>query len=141
MLKICQHILFVLVDSLSSELTMRLRIIILGSLLFISCSLLLQEAMEKGKASYYASKFEGRRTASGEVFRQDSLTAAHKTLPFGTKLKIINLSNDSTVIVKVNDRLSKSSAHVIDLSLKAAKQLNFVRQGITIVTLEKIETH
>ena len=95
--------------------------------------------MEKGKASYYSSKFEGRRTASGEIFRQDSLTAAHKTLPFGTQLKITNISNDSTVIVRVNDRLSKSSAHVIDLSLKAAKQLNFIRQGITTVTLEKIE--
>lgn len=118
---------------------MSLRIVIIGSLFLVLCSFFLQEAMEKGKASYYASKFEGRRTASGEVFRQDSLTAAHKTLPFGTRLKVTNLSNDSIVIVKVNDRLSKSSGHVIDLSLKAAKQLNFVRQGITTVTLEKIE--
>ncbi len=92
--------------------------------------------MEKGKASYYASKFEGRRTASGEVFRQDSLTAAHKTLPFGTQLKVTNLSNDSTVIVRVNDRLSKNSSSIIDVSLKAAKQLNFVQKGITLVTLE-----
>lgn len=126
---------------------MNFRIVIFGSLFFILCSvrpssphaLFLQQAMEKGKASYYSSKFEGRRTASGEIFRQDSLTVAHKTLPFGTQLKITNISNDSTVIVRVNDRLSKSSAHVIDLSLKAAKQLNFIRQGITTVKLEKIE--
>jgi rare lipoprotein A len=117
---------------------MRLSYLSFGSLFFLFSSLLLQEALEKGKASYYSSKFEGRRTASGEVFKQDSLTAAHKTLPFGTRIKVTNLNNDSTVIVKVNDRLSKSSAHIIDLSLKAAKQLNFVRQGITTVTIEKI---
>lgn len=94
--------------------------------------------IQSGKASYYASKFEGRRTASGEVFRQDSLTAAHKTLPFGTKVKVINTKNDSVVFVKINDRLGKNSGNIIDLSLKAAKQLNFVRQGITLVTIEKL---
>ena len=94
--------------------------------------------IQTGKATYYASKFEGRRTASGEIFRQDSLTAAHKTLPFGTKVKVVNTKNDSVVIVKINDRLPKSSSGLIDLTLKAAKQLNFVRQGITIVTIEKL---
>ena len=73
-------------------------------------SFTVQQVIEQGKASYYSSKFEGRRTSSGDIFRQDSLTAAHK-----------------------------SSPHVIDLSLKAAKKLNFVRQGITTVTIEKIE--
>jgi rare lipoprotein A len=92
---------------------------------------------QKGTASYYANKFEGRKTASGEIFRQDSLTAAHKTLPFGTMLKVTNLANDSVVIVKVNDRIGTSS-RVIDLSLRAAKQLNFVKQGLTKVTLEKL---
>lgn len=112
-----------------------------GFWLFIGlllCSFSIIQVMEKGKASYYSSKFEGRRTASGEVFRQDSLTAAHKTLPFGTLLLVTNVNNDSTVIIKVNDRLSKGSSHVIDLSLKAAKKLNFVRQGITTVTIQKI---
>ena len=92
---------------------------------------------QTGTASFYANKFEGRKTASGETFRQDSLTAAHKSLPFGTKLKVTNLSNDSVVIVRVNDRLGNSS-RVIDLSLKAAQQLNFVQKGLTKVTLEKI---
>ena len=96
------------------------------------------EFFQQGNASYYANKFEGRKTSSGEVFRQDSLTAAHKTLPFGTMLKVTNLRNDSTVIVKVNDRLGKSSSHLIDLSLKAAQQLNFVHNGITKVKIEKI---
>jgi rare lipoprotein A len=104
----------------------------------ILCSFAAQNVIETGKASYYANKFEGRRTSSGEVFRQDSLTAAHKTLPFGTKVLVRNLKNDSTVILKINDRLSKSSAHCIDVSLRAAQKLNFVRSGITTVTLETI---
>ena len=95
------------------------------------------EVYQTGTASFYANKFEGRKTASGEIFRQDSLTAAHKSLPFGTMLKVTNISNDSVVIVKVNDRIGNSS-RVIDLSLKAAQQLNFVNKGLTKVTLEKI---
>lgn len=109
-----------------------------GISFLVLCSFALQKHFEKGKASYYSSKFEGRRTASGEVFRQDSLTAAHKKLPFGTLVLVHNLKNDSTVVVRINDRLSQKSGHIIDLSLKAAKQLNFVRDGIANVTLEKI---
>ena len=105
---------------------------------FFLSSFILQEVILKGKASYYSSKFEGRKTASGEIFRQDSLTAAHKNLPFGTKLLIKNLKNDSIVVVKINDRLSYKSSRIIDLSLKAAKKLNFVRDGITTVSIEKI---
>jgi rare lipoprotein A len=96
------------------------------------------QGKEKGKASYYANKFEGKRTSSGEIFRQDSLTCAHKTLKFGTFISITNLANDSTVIVKVNDRLSKKSARIVDVSLKAAKQLNFVKQGIATVVIQTI---
>jgi rare lipoprotein A len=102
------------------------------------CSFVYQTTIQTGKASYYHNKFEGKRTSSGEVFRQDSLTAAHKNLPFGTLLRVKNLKNDSIVIVKVNDRLSQKSGHIIDLSLKAAQKLNFVQNGITTVTIEKI---
>lgn len=109
------------------------------SLSLILCSFAISAALEKGKASYYSSKFEGRRTASGEIFRQDSLTAAHKKLPFGTIVIVRNLKNDSIVVVKINDRLSSNSSRIIDVSLKAAKQLNFVRDGIANVTLEKKE--
>ncbi|MEY3236132.1 MAG: hypothetical protein RI883_233 [Bacteroidota bacterium] len=104
----------------------------------LACSFVYKTTVQTGKASYYHNKFEGRKTSSGEVFRQDSLTAAHKNLPFGTILLVKNLKNDSTVVVKVNDRLSQSSTHIIDLSLKAAQKLNFVRNGITTVTIEKI---
>ena len=104
----------------------------------LTCSFVYQTNIQTGKASYYHNKFEGKKTSSGEVFRQDSLTAAHKNLPFGTLILVKNLKNDSMVIVKINDRLSQSSSHIIDLSLKAAQKLNFVRNGITTVTLEKI---
>ena len=87
-------------------------------------------------ASFYAKKFEGRRCASGEPFRHNKLTAAHKTLAFGTWVKVTNLSNDSVVLVKINDRLPPKSKRGIDLTLAAAKQLNFVRNGLTRVTLE-----
>ncbi len=109
-----------------------------GVLLFILILAFQEVYKEKGQASYYSNKFEGRRTASGVVFRQDSLTCAHKTLKFGSKLQVRNIKNDSLVLVTVNDRLSKSSRHIIDVTLAAAKQLNFVRNGIAIVEIEKI---
>ena len=75
---------------------------------------------EIGMASFYAKKFEGRKCSSGERFHNDSLTAAHKTLKFGTKVKVTNLKNDSVVFVTVNDRLPKRSKRKIDLTLRAA---------------------
>jgi rare lipoprotein A len=95
----------------------------------------------KGKASYYADKFNGRKTSSGEKFSNDSLTAAHKFLPFGTLIKVTNLKNDSTIVVKINDRLPKKSSRIIDLSKAAARKLNFIKSGITLVSLEEIAKH
>ena len=92
--------------------------------------------VETGIASFYAKKFEGRKCSSGEVFRNDSLTAAHKTLPFGTQVKVTNLSNDSVVFVKINDRLPKRSRRKIDLTRRAARQLNFIAKGLTKVKIE-----
>jgi rare lipoprotein A len=101
-------------------------------------SMLSSSQISTGVASYYANKFDGRKTSSGEVFRQDSLTAAHKNLPFGTMLKVTNLNNDSVVYVKVNDRLPQSSKRSIDLSLAAAKQLNFIKAGLTKVSIQEV---
>jgi rare lipoprotein A len=105
---------------------------------FTLCSFGIYHFVQKGTASYYSNKFEGRRTASGEIFRQDSLTGAHNTLPFGTKVKVTNLKNDSVIVVRINDRMGNRS-RVIDLSLKAAQKLNFVKQGLTQVSIEKVE--
>lgn len=93
---------------------------------------------QTGNASYYANKFHGRRTSSGEKYHKDSMVCAHKSLPFGTMLKVTNKKNDSVVMVRVIDRMGKSSPHVIDLSMAAAKKLNFVRSGITTVVIEEI---
>jgi rare lipoprotein A len=93
---------------------------------------------EYGIASYYHNKFNGRKTSSGEIFSNLKLTAAHKTMKLGTWVKVTNLKNDSVVIVKVNDRLPKTSKRTIDLSVAAAKQLNFIRAGLTKVCIEAI---
>ncbi len=107
---------------------------------FISSGLLNAQSdssfYEKGIASYYAKKFNGRRCSSGEIFKNDSLTAAHKTLKFGTIIKVTNLKNDSVIIVRVNDRLPKNSKRCLDVTLKAAKQLNFVKSGLVKVKIE-----
>ncbi|MES2515111.1 MAG: septal ring lytic transglycosylase RlpA family protein [Bacteroidota bacterium] len=89
----------------------------------------------KGIASFYAKKFNGRKTSCGEKFCSDSLTAAHKKFKFGTYVLVRNLKNDSTVIVRINDRLPQKSKRIIDLSMAAAKQLNFVKSGLTKVEI------
>jgi rare lipoprotein A len=90
---------------------------------------------ETGKASFYADKFKGRKTASGEIFRQYKRTAAHKTLPFGTKAKVTNLSNGKTVKVRINDRGPFVAGRIIDLSKKAARKLNMVDAGVSNVKI------
>lgn len=93
-----------------------------------------------GIASFYAKKFNGRKTSSGEKFNNDSLTAAHKNIKFGTYVKVKNTKNDSTVIVKINDRLPQKSKRTIDLSYRAAKQLNFIKSGLTKVEITILDT-
>lgn len=116
-----------------------MRVFILKLILLFSFQNYAQDTLRRiqtGTASFYAKKFEGRRCAGGEVFRHDSLTAAHKIFAFGTLVKVVNLNNDSTVIVRINDRLPKRSKRSIDLTRRAARQLNFIRQGVTRVKLE-----
>ena len=92
-----------------------------------------------GIASYYHAKFEGRKTASGEIFCNDSLTAAHKTLPFGTFVLVTHLKNQNQVQVRINDRLPLKSKRSIDLSKKAAKALNMIQSGLAKVQIEVLE--
>jgi peptidoglycan lytic transglycosylase len=97
-----------------------------------------QSFNQKGLASYYADKFEGRTTANGEKYRHSKLTAAHKTLPFGTVVRVTNLSNGKKVTVRVNDRGPFVEGRIIDLSKSAAKELGFINQGITEVEIVAI---
>ena len=88
-----------------------------------------------GKAAYYGKKFQGRKTASGEPFDMNKLTAASNDYPFGTKLKVTNVANGKSVEVRVNDRLS-GGGRVIDLSYAAAQQIGMVKAGVAEVKVE-----
>lgn len=95
--------------------------------------------VQTGKASFYADKFEGRPTASGEKYKHSKLTAAHKSLPFGTKVRVTNIANNQTVEVIVNDRGPYVDGRIIDLSKSAAQQLGFVNLGLADVKVEVID--
>jgi rare lipoprotein A len=92
-------------------------------------------ASESGVASYYAHKYHGRTTASGEQFDMNDMTAAHKTLPFGTRVRVTNVSNGKSVTVRINDRGPFVKGRVIDLSLAAAKKLDMVNAGLAQVRI------
>ena len=95
-------------------------------------------AQKKVKASFYHKKFEGRLTSSGTRYRSDSLTSAHRTLPFGTRLKVINPENNSFVIVKVTDRGPFTRGRDIDLSYAAADRLGIINKGVAHVVFTKL---
>ncbi len=89
-----------------------------------------------GNASFYAGKFHGRQTASGEIYDMYQLTAAHRTLPFGTVCRVTNLENKRSVTVRVNDRGPFVDGRVMDLSLEAANQLGSIQDGVIRVRVE-----
>lgn len=113
--------------------------ILLLIILFISFLGIETFAQQRGTASYYANKFHGRKTTSGAVYNIDSLTCAHKTLPFGTLLKVRNLRNNKEVIVKVTDRGPHVRNRLLDLSYAAAKKIDMIAQGMTQVEFVKWE--
>lgn len=91
---------------------------------------------QHGKASYYSKKITGAKTASGQRLHHDSLVCAHRSYPFGTHLKVTNLSNNKSVIVKVIDRGPFGRGRIIDLSWAAAKQIGMINQGVASVKVE-----
>ena len=92
--------------------------------------------IQYGLASFYSNKFNGRKTANGEIFNNQKLTAAHNTLPLGTYVRVTNLRNKRTVVVKINDRLHHKNKRIIDLSRVAATKLGYIKSGLTRVKLE-----
>jgi rare lipoprotein A len=94
--------------------------------------------VEVGEASYYSSAFNGRRMAGGDIYDDSRLIAAHRTLPFGTRVRVTNLSNGRSVVVTIQDRGPAKRSRVIDLSGRAARELGFVREGVTQVRMEVI---
>lgn len=93
----------------------------------------------EGIASYYSDKFNGRKTASGEIFSQDKYTAACNVLPLGTYVLVTNLSNGKCVKVKINDRIGLHAKRIIDLSKIAASELSFLNKGLTKVKVEVVK--
>jgi rare lipoprotein A len=107
------------------------------------------EANQKGKkkkprvlygvASYYHDKFNGRQTANGEIYDSKKLTAACNQLPLGTWIRVTNLNNNRSVIVKTNDRMHKRMTRLVDLSRAAAEKLGYISRGLTKVKVEVLE--
>jgi rare lipoprotein A len=120
---------------------MRLLLIVLTSLLLSACasqSLSPDGYSAEGKASYYGARHHGNKTASGERFDQYALTAAHRSLPFGTRVRVTNLRNDKQVVVRINDRGPYARGRIIDLSYKAAEQLDMLRAGVVPVRVQQL---
>jgi rare lipoprotein A len=92
--------------------------------------------VQYGTASFYADKFEGRKTANGEIFSQKKMTCAHNTLPLGTWVRVTNLRNKKSVIVRVTDRLHHRNPRLVDLSKSAAQKLGYIGHGLTRVKVE-----
>lgn len=118
------------------------------SFLFLLCIILLfnscynrrqvkkrRETVLTGYASYYAHQFHGRRTANGEIYNMHGISAAHKTLPFNTMVQVINLRNNKSITVRINDRGPFIKGRDIDLSLGAAKKIDMVSDGIVPVKM------
>jgi|TARA_R100000541_G_scaffold340_36_gene2943 rare lipoprotein A len=95
--------------------------------------------VQKGKASYYARSFQGKETASGETFNQNELVAAHKTLPFDTRVEVTNLENGKQVTVRINDRGPFKPGRIIDLSRVAANRIDLLEDGIAPVRIETLD--
>lgn len=91
--------------------------------------------VQEGIASFYGKRFHNRKTANGEIYNMREFTAAHKHLPFGTLVKVVNQNNGLQAIVRINDRLPQSSKRIIDLSKGVAQYLNMVNDGIVPVKL------
>ncbi|MBF4805419.1 MAG: septal ring lytic transglycosylase RlpA family protein [Pseudoleptotrichia goodfellowii] len=94
---------------------------------------------QTGTASFYGGKWHGRKTANGEIFDTYKLTAAHKTLPFGTRVRVTNLSNGKSVVVRINNRGPYSKGRIIDLSQAAFSKIENMSKGVTKVKLEIVK--
>ena len=111
-------------------------IFILATILSLTTTTAL--AQSKGKASYYGNKFHGRRTSDGPRYHKDSLTCGHRTLPFGTLLKVRNQKNGREVVVKVTDRGPFGPGRIVDLSMAAAREIGMVQQGVVPVEVTRV---
>lgn len=92
--------------------------------------------ISRGIASWYGAEFDGHQTASGEMFNMDEMTACHPSLPFGSEVRVVNLRNHKSVVVRITDRAELVKGRVIDLSYAAAQKLNITKSGLARVSIE-----
>ena len=116
---------------------------IMGCILFCACATapLRQKSGSRqvGTASWYGRQYHGRKTASGEIFNMNDMTAAHPTLPFGTMVRVTNLRNGLSIVVRINDRGPFLKSRIIDLSYAAAKEVRMIQRGIVKVEVLVLE--
>lgn len=96
------------------------------------------DSATNGTAAWYGRKFNGRRTASGQRFKASALTAAHATLPYGTRVRVTNTANNKSVVLTINDRLSASGGRVIDVTHAGAQRLGMLKSGTAPVRIERV---
>ncbi len=96
---------------------------------------------QRGEAAYYSARFDGRRTASGDIFDSNRLTAAHRSLPLGSRVQVTNLNNGRQVTVRINDRGPYTRGRIIDLSRRAAARLDMIRAGVAPVELRLLDRY
>ena len=118
---------------------MKIRYFIIAILTTLSLAPCLAQKHQHGKASYYSKKATGARSASGKKIHHDSLVCAHRYFPFGTKLKVTNMSNGKSVVVKVIDRGPFGRGRIIDISWAAAKAIGMIAQGVATVKVERVD--
>ena len=95
----------------------------------------IQGPFQQGKASWYGPRFHGRKTSSGEKFNQNALTAAHPSLPFGSKIEVTDVTSGKKVTVRINDRGPFIRGRILDLSYAAANELGIVRKGVSVIQI------
>lgn len=122
---------------LKHSVMLKIKIALVATLMTIGFTPLHAQDVQQGKASFYAQNFHGRKTASGERLHKDSLTCAHRYYPFGTLLKVYNPANGKSVMVRVTDRGPFVRGRIIDLSWRAAKELDIISKGVAVVTVQK----
>lgn len=114
-------------------------VIIISILLTLCTQNIFAQKIKDGKATYYSGKLYGRRMSNGEYYHPDSMTCAHRTLPFGTRILVTNPKNGNQVVVRVTDRGPYVRGRVIDLSYAAARELGFLSAGVAYMKLEVVD--
>ncbi len=116
-----------------------LLLLIMGGLFLPSCARSGSRWVQVGYASYYSDEFQGRKTACGEIYDRNRYTAAHRSLPCGTTVKVVNLENGKSVVVRINDRGPFVRSRIIDLSRAAAEKIDMIRKGVVKVRIEVVK--